>query len=97
MKRDAMEYLVQGNLQLARGGMLRVADGAGMLVYVWSGGVWITQEGDRRDRHVPAGGWFRIERDGLTLISALARSSITLTAPEPLGYEERIETVAAAA
>jgi hypothetical protein len=92
-----MEYLVQGNVQLARGGLLRVEDGAGMLLYVWSGGVWITQEGDRRDRHVPAGGWFRIERPGLTLVSALARSALTLTAPQPEGYAGRVELVAAAA
>ena len=90
-----MEYVVQGNLPLARGSMVRIDDGRGMLVYVWSGNLWITQEGDGRDRHIAAGGWFRISTSGLTLISALGRSSITLTSPYEQGFAERIEMVRA--
>jgi Protein of unknown function (DUF2917) len=90
-----MEFLVQGNLPLARGSMVRIEDGREMLVYVWGGSVWITQEGDRRDRHVGAGGWFRITARGLTLISALGRSTITLTSPCEEGFAERIDLVRA--
>ena len=90
-----MEYLVQGNLPLARGSSVRIENGRGMLVYVWSGSVWITQAGDRRDRHVGAGGWFRIEQSGLALITALGRSAVSLTSPSELGFAERIEVVRA--
>jgi hypothetical protein len=90
-----MEYLVQGNLPLARGSNVRIENGRGMLVYVWSGSVWITQAGDRRDRHVGAGGWFRIDRGGLALITALGRSAVSLTSPRELGFAERIEVVRA--
>jgi hypothetical protein len=89
-----MEYLVQGNLPLVRGSMLRIEDGREMLVYVWSGSLWITQEGDGRDRHVGTGGWFRITTPGLTLISALGRSAVSLTSPHE-AYAERIDLVRA--
>jgi hypothetical protein len=58
--------------------MVRIEDGRGTLVRVRSGSVWITQEGDTRDRFVPAGGRFLIDSDGVTLVSALSRSTISL-------------------
>ena len=82
-----MEHLVQGSLRLARGNPLRIEDGRGMLVYVWSGGVWITQEGDRRDYYVGPGGWLRIESGGLTLVSALGDSAVALTLPDRANVE----------
>lgn len=90
-----MEFVVQGNLPLVRGSMVRIEDGREMLVYVWSGSLWVTQEGDGRDRHVGAGGWLRITTPGLALISALGRSAIALTSPHEEGYAERIELVRA--
>jgi DUF2917 family protein len=63
---------------LARGGVMRVENGRSSLVHVWEGAVWITQEGDERDYFVPAGKSFRVSRDGLTVISAIRRSSIAL-------------------
>ena len=38
---------------------LRIEDGRGMLVRVTTGGVWITEEGDQRDRFVSTGGALR--------------------------------------
>jgi hypothetical protein len=67
---------------LARGRLLRIENGRGMTVRVSSGSLWITQEGDQRDRHVGPGASFRIDADGLTLISALRRSVISLSAPD---------------
>jgi hypothetical protein len=90
-----MEFLVQGNLPLVRGSMVRIEDGRSMLVYVWNGGVWITQEGDGSDRFVAGPGWFRITSSGLTLISALTRSSIGLGSPYQEDFAERIEVVRA--
>jgi len=90
-----MEYLVQGSLALARGSLLRIEDGREMLVTVCSGGIWITQEGDRSDRFVAAGDWIRISVSGLTLISALGRSTIALSSPYETGFAERIDVVRA--
>ena len=81
------EYVVQGRLDLVRGNMVRIEDGRGMLVRVTSGSVWITEEGDTRDRFVSAGGRFRVESGGLTLISALAPRTIALSSPHDLVQE----------
>lgn len=88
-----MEYLVQSNIPLARGSMVRITDGRDLLVYVWSGAAWITQEGDKSDRFVPAGGWFRITSPGVTLISALERGAIALTSPYEEHGAERVEVL----
>lgn len=78
------EFLVQGSLPLEEGGMVVIDDGREMLVYVWQGRVWVTQEGERADRVLERGDWMRIERGGRTVISALAPSAVALTSP----YEE---------
>lgn len=83
MKSD--EWIVQGMVELKRGGMLRVEDGREMMVYVWQGSAWLTQGGDRRDVLLGAGGWFRLDRDGVAVLYALADCALTLTSP----YEER--------
>ena len=73
--------MVHGGLGMARGASLRIDDGAGMLVYVWEGELWVTQEGDARDYFVSPGRWFRVERDGTALVYATRRSHLTLTSP----------------
>ena len=85
-----MERVKRGPVALARGMVLRIVDGHGTTVTVSRGGLWITQEGDRRDRYVGAGGSFRIDAPGLTLISALRRSVISLSAPEERSFAARL-------
>jgi hypothetical protein len=85
-----MEHLVRGDLALARGSLLRIEDGRGMTVTVSIGSLWITQEGDRRDRHVGPGESFRIDAAGLTLISALRRSVISLAVADERGFSARL-------
>lgn len=58
--------------------LVRIEDGRGTLVRVASGSVWVTEEGDPRDRLVSAGGRHLIASKGVTLISALTRSTISL-------------------
>jgi hypothetical protein len=84
------EYVVHGSLAMTRGSVLRIEDGCDLLIYVWEGSLWVTQEGDTRDRHLGAGGWFRLDRDGVAIASATSRSTITVTAPEPELYAKRI-------
>ena len=89
-----MEYLVHSHLHLAQGNLLRIRDGREMVVYVWSGGIWLTQEGDTADRFIGPGGWFRISTAGVTLISALGRQgTLTLTSPYQSEFAERIDIV----
>lgn len=83
-------YLVHGGMDLARGSTVRIDDGAGILVYVWQGELWITQEGDPRDYFVSPGRWFRLERDGKSLLSATRPTHATLTAPTPANYARLI-------
>lgn len=93
MKRDidlTHEYVVHGSVGMTRGSVLRLEDARDMVLYVWEGGVWLTQEGDRRDRYLGAGDCFRLERDGVTLAQATARSVVSLTAPQPEGYAKRV-------
>ena len=89
------EYVVQGRLDLVRGNMVRIEDGRGMLVRVTSGSVWITEEGDPRDRFVSAGGRFRVVSNGVTLVSALSRSTIALSSPYEHAFARSIDLVLA--
>jgi len=83
-------YIVHGSVGMTRGSVLRVEDGRGMLVYVWDGGIWLTQEGDGRDRYLAPGQWFMLDRNGVTVVHSLRRSVLTLTAPEPVLYAKRV-------
>ena len=92
MKRDIEltdEYVVHGSLGMTRGSVLRIEDGD-MTIYVWEGGLWLTQEGDRRDRYLGPGDCFRIQRHGVTLAQATARSKVSLTAPRAELYAKRV-------
>ncbi|HJT60818.1 MAG TPA: DUF2917 domain-containing protein [Burkholderiales bacterium] len=77
---DRPDDMVQGSLDLARGSLVRIVRGRGMLVRVLSGSVWITEEGDPRDRFIAAGARLAIGSNGITLVSALAPTTISLTA-----------------
>lgn len=87
------EYVVHGSLSLERGAVLRIEEGCDLLIYVWEGSLWLTQEGEARDRHLDAGDWFRLDRDGLALATATSRAALTVTAPRPEGYAKRISLV----
>ena len=75
------EYLVQGSIGMTRGSILRIEDGCDILIHVWEGSLWLTQEGDPRDRYVGAGRWFRLDRNGTAVAYAMRRAVVTLTAP----------------
>ncbi|HSD40664.1 MAG TPA: DUF2917 domain-containing protein [Burkholderiales bacterium] len=73
--------IVVEGMQLSRNDVVGIRDGRRALVFVESGTVWITQENDVRDVLVPAGGSFRLDRDGLALVQAHRSATITVTAP----------------
>jgi hypothetical protein len=84
------EYVVQGALGLSRGSLLRIEDGQDLLVYVWEGALWLTEDGEARDRLLRAGDWHRVARQGATVGYALERSMVTLTSPQPAYPAHRI-------
>jgi Protein of unknown function (DUF2917) len=89
------EFIVSSSLNLTRGSMLRIEDGRDILVYVWEGEVWLTEERERKDRILKAGEWHRLERQGAAIGYALQRTVVTLTAPEPVQYARRIVLIKA--
>ena len=70
----AIDYVPHGRLAIASGSTLRVDDAKGMLLYVWHGPVWLTQERDQRDHLLESGESFRIDRAGAV---------VSLTTPQP--------------
>ncbi len=66
---------------LARDGLLGVRDGAGTRIVCCSGSLWVTQEGDVRDAIMGPKDAFTIRKSGLTIITALQSSSLTLIGP----------------
>jgi len=76
-------WIIDGSIGVARGSLLRIDDGAGVLVTVWEGEVWITQEGSQRDHVLTAGQWMRLDRDGAAVAHAIRRSVIGLSAATP--------------
>ncbi len=67
-------------IRLARGDHLRIRDGHGAHVAVGHGTAWLTQHGDRRDIVIGAGESFRIDRDGVTVVSILFAAEISVSA-----------------
>ena len=93
-----MDYMVRSATALPRGSLLLIEHGRGVQIELWDGELWITQEHDSRDHVVGPGAKFRLEREGIVLAHALRGARVTLTAPVPAHYADRIElTVAGSA
>ena len=75
------------NLAMSKGSMLKIEDGRGVVLEVKRGMLWLTQEGDRRDRYIRAGDWLRLDGDGLDLANALKRTIVSLSTVQ--GFEAR--------
>ncbi len=61
---------------------LDIRNGHGTNVRVVEGVVWITQAGDPQDVVLAAGQSFVVDRDGLTLVSALGAPAVITIIPE---------------
>jgi hypothetical protein len=83
-------YIVRGTTALSRGSLLLIEHGRGVQIELWDGELWITQEGDGRDHVIGPGAKFRLGREGILLAHALRGAQLTLTAPVPAHYAERI-------
>ena len=77
------DVMFQKPIGMPRGSSLRIEGGAGVLVHVLKGEIWLTQEGGVEDHVLGAGQSFRVDRDGATLAQAFRRSVVSLTPPAP--------------
>jgi hypothetical protein len=80
--RSVTEYTEKASIWISRGSMARIQNGRGVLLCVQRGAVWITQTGSIDDVYLDAGESFRIDRDGLTLVST-CRAPLALVRLEP--------------
>lgn len=81
---------------LKRGQLQRIEDGQGRLVQCLSGTLWLTQHDDQRDIVLEAGDEALIERDGLSILSALSDARFVLSRePSPLASLRRVRPASA--
>jgi hypothetical protein len=81
--RSVTAYAETISIGIARGHVARIQDGGGVLLRVQYGAVWITQTGSTEDVCLDAGGWFRIDRDGRTLVSPGGSAPMALVTLAP--------------
>ncbi len=72
----------RSNLSLAPEGLVAIRDGQGTRIVCRSGSLWITQECDLKDRVITVGETFIVRNPGLTLLTALSASELTIIEPE---------------
>lgn len=73
-------------VELERGGLLPLHDGAGATLACLDGDLWITQEHDAQDVLLRAGESLRLERNGRTVVQALSASRVAVEAPPASGW-----------
>jgi hypothetical protein len=66
--------------RLGAGQLVKIGDAKGLVLAVFDGLVWVTQDGDPRDAFVAKGGAFAFDRQGLAIIEALKESRIAVLA-----------------
>ena len=73
-----IELAKGGVVRLARGQSLKVRDGAGTNICAQAGTLWVTEENGAADIVQP-GNCFRLERPGLAIVQAFGDAAISLT------------------
>src|SRR5262245_52497860 len=73
--------LSHASVCLEHGRAISFRDAAGVVLTTLTGRAWLTMEGDVRDIDLAPGAAYRIERDGLTLVSALEATCVEVCVP----------------
>jgi hypothetical protein len=73
-------------VELERGGLLPLHDGAGATLACLDGDLWITQEHDGEDVLLKAGESLRLARNGRTVVQALSAARVAVEAPPASGW-----------
>jgi quercetin dioxygenase-like cupin family protein len=68
-------------VELERGALLPLHDGAGATLACLEGDLWITQERDGQDVLLRAGESLRLARNGRTVVQALRAARVAVEAP----------------
>jgi glyceraldehyde-3-phosphate dehydrogenase/erythrose-4-phosphate dehydrogenase len=68
-------------INIRRGDLVCIRNGSGAMVAVERGTAWLTQDDDRRDVVLEAGGSFRLDRGGVAVVSAFTAAELAVTAP----------------
>jgi len=63
----------------------------GRILYCLAGMIWVTQQGEARDRVLGPGGSYRIERSGRLVVAALRRSHFLVAAREEIESLEALK------
>jgi len=71
----------RSTLSLARDGLVAIRDGQGTRVVCHAGSLWITQECDVKDAVITDGESFTVNHPGLTLVTGLSASELTIVEP----------------
>jgi hypothetical protein len=75
------------------GSLLRIDNGAGVLVYVWEGELWVTEDGSQKDHVLQPGQSYLISRNGATVVQAFKRSLVSLSAPASARAARRVTLI----
>lgn len=75
---DAADDLAVLTIDLHRGKLVRVREGAGSTVTAHAGTVWLTEQGSLRDVLLRPGESFTLGRPGLALVQAFSEASISI-------------------
>jgi hypothetical protein len=67
-------------ISIRHGDIVCIRNGDGATVAVHRGTAWVTQDGDRRDIVIEAGGSFRLDRAGVAVVSAHGFADLTVAA-----------------
>lgn len=79
---------------LSRGGTVALPEARGAVIRVIAGDLWITQDGDLDDHFAAAGEWFRVGRDGITVVQALLEARFVVEAAHASALETWQEPLA---
>jgi hypothetical protein len=79
---ENLTYQITG-VGLARGDVLRLENARNTQVRVDQGALWITQERDAKDVYLARGESFRLDRDGIAVLSACGHAPRTLISLTP--------------
>ncbi len=75
----------RSTLTLARDGLLALRDAQGTQILCHEGAIWVTQEGDIRDIVIGPGDALTVHAPGLTVVTAVQPSALTLVEPSRAG------------
>jgi hypothetical protein len=78
----------RSTLSLADEGLVAIRDGQGTRIVCHAGSLWITQECDVKDSVISAGESFTVRNPGLTLLTALSASELTIIEPRAASQPE---------